>query len=380
MYYKSKKKARLYAKKKVAMVVKNLTLKNFRNYKSERFEYSSGINIIVGSNAQGKTNSAEAVFLLATGFSPKAKKDKQVILYGEEKAEICAEAEFKFGKVSVGIDFFKEGKKRIVINGAEVKRVGDLLGNIHAVFFNPGELKLVQESPEDRRRFLDISLSQINKRYFHSLSKYKKILVQRNNLLKESDRELILDTLPVWDEQLAFYAADIIIERSKFIEVLEPLAKEAHHFITDGKENLTVKGSTKFFGTNQEIINEFYKGLSESREKDMILGYTTIGPHRDDLKITLNGEDVRSFSSQGQQRTVALALKLAELEIFKKHFGEYPVLILDDAMSELDKSRQKRLLQKIQGVQTIITCTHIDKDVFDGVDYKKFVIEGGKIV
>ncbi len=366
-------------RKNCVMVVKNLTLKNFRNYKLEKFEYSSGINIIVGKNAQGKTNSAEAVFLLATGFSPKAKKEKQVILYGEEKAEISCEAEFKFGKISVGIEFFKEGKKKIVINGAEAKRVGDLLGNIHAVFFNPSELKLVQESPEDRRRFLDISLSQINKRYFHSLSKYKKILVQRNNLLKESDKELILDTLPVWDEQLAFYAADIIIERSKYIKILEPLAKEAHSFISQGEENLIVKGSTKFFGTTQEIINDFYKALEESREKDMVLGYTTIGPHRDDLKITLNGEDVRCFSSQGQQRTVALALKLAELEIFKTHFGEYPVLILDDAMSELDKGRQKRLLERIKNVQTIITCTHIDEEVFKGIDYKKFEIESGSI-
>lgn len=362
------------------MQLESLTLKNFRNYASEKFNYGAGVNVITGGNAQGKTNSAEAVFLLATGFSPRVKKDKQVIRYGESQAEISGQAISAYGSVKTSLTFFADGKKKISVNEAEVKRVGDLLGNIYAVFFNPGELKLIQESPEDRRRFMDIALSQLNRRYFYSLSKYKKIIIQRNNLLKESDKELILDTLPVWDEQLADYAADVIEGRNEFCSKLAPKAKAAHEAVTGGEESLFVGANEKFKGSREEIKEKFKAALAENTERDMVLGFTSVGPHRDDLKITLNGEDVKSYGSQGQQRTAALSLKLAELEIFKEKFGEYPLLILDDALSELDRSRQKRLLKYIENVQTIITCTHIEEEVFVGTEYKRFEVEKGKIV
>lgn len=248
------------------------------------------------------------------------------------------------------------------------------------MFFNPGELKLVQESPEDRRRFLDISISQLNKQYFSALSVYKKILTQRNNLLKDPDKALVFDTLPVWDEQLALYAKEIITARMDYVKKLAPFAKKAHAFITDGKEDLEVSLAGKYSDSPQEIYENVKSALFDSMEKDVILGYTTVGPHREDLKITVSGEDVRNYGSQGQQRTAALSLKLAELQVYKLRFGEYPVLILDDAMSELDLGRQKRLLEATHGVQTIVTTTHVDKDVFCDVDYKIFNIDGGKIV
>lgn len=361
------------------MQLESLTLKNFRNYEFETFNYVPGVNIITGDNAQGKTNSAEAVFLLATGFSPRVKTDKQVIRYGEDSAKILARAISAYGPIETSLAFFIDGKKKITVNEVEVRRVGDLLGNIYAVFFNPGELKLIQESPEDRRRFMDIALSQLNKRYFYSLSKYKKIIVQRNNLLKESDKEVILDTLPVWDAQLADYAADIIEGRNEFCNALSPKAKFAHEFITDGKESLLVRANEKYKGSREDIKEKFKLALAENMERDILLGFTSVGPHRDDLKITLNGEDVKNYGSQGQQRTAALSLKLAELEIFKERFGEYPLLILDDALSELDPLRQKRLLKYIENIQTIITCTHIDNEVFSETQYKKFEIENGKI-
>ena len=361
------------------MFIKKLQLNNFRNYESEIYEFSDGINLIVGQNAQGKTNCAEAVFLLATGFSPRARRDKQVIRYGQRYAEISASAQSRYGTLSSKIQYYADSNKKVTINGVETKKVGELLGNIFAVFFSPTELKLIQESPEDRRRFIDISISQLSKRYFYALSKYKKILEQRNNLLKNPDRDLVFDTLPIWDEQLSLYAGEIIFWRNEFINKLSPCAQKAHAFITDGKELLKVTGASHYQGDATEIAKEIKQALFDTIERDLVLGYTTIGPHRDDLKITLNGEDVRVFGSQGQQRTAALSLKLAELDIYNQHFGEYPILILDDAMSELDKTRQQRLLKYIDGVQTIITCTHADNEVFDGVEYKKFLVDGGKI-
>ena len=362
------------------MFLKKLSLKNFRNYAKETFEFSSGVNVVCGRNAQGKTNSAEAAFMIATGFSPRVTKDKQVIKYGESSAEISAEAVSDYGTVSVKMEFFGGEKKKITVNGVEIRRVAELLGNVFAVFFNPDELKLIKESPEDRRRFMDVSISQRSRGYYNSLLRYKKIIAQRNNLLKDEDKGLVFDTLPVWDEQLSFYAADIIFERNLFTEKLAPLSKEAHLYLTGGQEVLEVSSTSKYHGEREKIQREYYEHLKENYERDVAVGFTLSGPHRDDLKITINGEDVRAFSSQGQQRTAAISLKIAELEIFKERFGEYPLLILDDAMSELDLQRQQRLLDRIEGVQTIITCTEFDERIFDSSLHNKITISGGRIV
>jgi len=362
------------------MFVKKLMLKSFRNYENETFEFFDGLNLIAGRNAQGKTNAVEAVFLLATGYSPKVKRDKQVIRYGDKSGKISAVAHTNLGEISSQIEYFSDSNKKITVNGQDTKKVSDLLGNIFAVFFNPGELKLIQEAPEDRRRFLDISISQINKQYFSDLSIYKKILNQRNNLLKEPDKETIYDTLPVWDEQFSAYAADIITARKNYVEKIAPFAKEAHSFITDGKEILDVSLFGNYPESKEEIRENISEALKLNLEKDIVLGCTSVGPHRDDLKITVNKEDVKNYGSQGQQRTAALSLKIAELNVYKERFGEYPVLILDDAMSELDTSRQQKLLAVTEGVQTIITCTDATEKCFEGKNFKIFRIEGGKIV
>ncbi len=360
------------------MLIENLTLINFRNYTAEKFHYSGGINIISGGNAQGKTNSAEAIFYLCTGYSPRATRDKQVITYGGDRATVKGEALTSYGKTEVEINFFSDKNKEVKINGVQISKIGELLGNINSVFFSPEELKLVKESPEDRRRFMDISLSQLSRSYFYALQKYKKILSQRNNLLKSEEREIIYDTLPIWDLQLAEAGAKIIVERNKFVEKLSPLAREAHLFVTGGAETLEVTGDGNFEGEENEIKEKFYSALTERRETDIERGHTTVGPHRDDLKIKVNGIDVRTYGSQGQQRTGALSLKLAETEIFKDRFGEYPVLILDDAMSELDRSRRLRLIERVKGMQTIITCTEPDC-IPDYEKYNNIRIEGGKI-
>lgn len=361
------------------MYISNLKLKNFRNYEEESFTFSNGTNILTGANAQGKTNAAEAIFFLCAGYSPRANKDKLVIKNGCETAEILGTAKSCYGDVSVRIVFNKNDKKSIYINGIETLKIGELLGNIRSVFFNPQDLKLVQETPEDRRRFLNVSLSQMSKPYFYALQRYNKILMQRNNLLKEPDKDIIRETLPIWDEQLSKQASVIISARNRFLEEISPIAEEKHRVLSDGKEVLKMKTESGYYGTEQDIAYALYEDLKTGLERDMRLGFTSIGPHRDDIKFTLNGDDVRVYGSQGQQRTVALALKLAETETFFNRFGEYPILILDDVLSELDKKRQRKLIGAVEHLQTIFTAVSVDRTVFKGKEVNKIVVEKGKI-
>ncbi len=361
------------------MYIKSLTLKNFRNYQEEHFEFDSGTNILTGSNAQGKTNAAEAIFFLCTGYSPRANKDKLVVKTGESVGEITGTAVSSYGNVSVRINFDLSDKKKIYINGLEIHKIGEIMGNINSVFFNPSELKLVQETPEDRRRFLNISLSQMSKSYFYALSRYNKILSQRNNLLKDPDVSLVRETLPIWDQQLTKEAAKIIRFRNEFLTELSPIAEEKHAFLSGGKETLTMKTEDGYFGTEEEIAYALFSDLKTALERDLRLGFTSIGPHRDDVKFSLNGDDVRVFGSQGQQRSVALSLKLAETEIFHKRTGEYPILILDDVLSELDKKRQRNLINNVSHLQTIFTSTELDRTVFRNSSYNRIIIENGKI-
>ena len=356
------------------MHIKKLTLSNFRNYENAVFNFTDGINILVGDNAQGKTNSAEAVFYLCTGYSPRASKDKQVIRYGQKQAKIEGVCSSRFGELEVSIEF-KQTKKDVFVNGVKLSKIGELMGNVNSVFFNPGELKLIQQSPEDRRRFMDISLSQMDKKYFYTLQKYRKILEQRNDLLKSPDLDAVRETLPLWDRELALSAVEIIEKRKSFIASLEPFVKHYHQKITDGDDiELTLETPHYTGGGVEELITAY----AERVEKDLILGYTTVGPHRDDIKIKVNGEDVRVFGSQGQQRTAALSLKLGEVSVMKNAFGEYPVLILDDALSELDLGRRKRLIALLSGFQTLITLTEIPEEL-KSADAKIIKIENGKI-
>ncbi len=361
------------------MFIKSLSLKNFRNYEEETFEFTNGINLLTGANAQGKTNAVEAIFFLCTGYSPRANRDKVIIKNGKEHAEIKGVAGTSYGDISVMVRFHKNDKKNFYVNQLEVLKIGEFLGSMTSVFFNPAELKLVQESPEDRRRFMNVSLSQTQKSYFYALQKYNKILAQRNNLLKDQDTYLIRETLPIWDVQLVKEASKIISARNSFLSELSPIALEKHLLLSDGRETLSMKTESGYTGSEEEIAEKLLSDLKGALEKDMRLGFTSIGPHRDDIKFTLNGDDVRVFGSQGQQRTVALSLKLAETETFKKRRGEYPILILDDVLSELDKTRQKKLIGAVEHLQTVFTATGVDRSVFKNTVVNKKIIENGKI-
>ncbi len=359
------------------MQIKKLFLQNFRNYEDEQFSFADGLNVLFGKNAQGKTNCAEAVFYLCTGASLRIRHDKQLIRMGADYAKITAEAENRYGKVTIEATIF-ENKREIRINGSKIARNADLMGHINSVFFSPGELRLIQDGPDERRRFMNISISQTSPAYYTALLRYNKILDQRNTLLKNKDISLVLDTLPVWDEQLCKYAAVIIKKRVEFLEKLAPFAKDFHSFLTDGEEELTVKPDAKYEGEEGKIAERLLARLANNYEKDLRLGFTTAGPHRDDMSVSINGLDAKGYGSQGQMRTAALALKLSEVRIFKELSGEYPVLILDDVMSELDLKRRKKLLRTIEGMQTILTCTHAERVLY-GAECKKIRIEKGRI-
>ena len=359
------------------MQIKKLFLQNFRNYERENFTFSDGLNVLFGKNGQGKTNCAEAVFYLCTGASLRIRHDKQLIKLGQQSAKIIAEAENRYGNVTIEAEIF-ENKREIRVNGSKITKNADLMGHINSVFFSPGELRLIQDGPDERRRFMNISISQTSPAYYTALLRYNKILDQRNALLKNPDFSLVIDTLPVWDEQLCKYAAIIVKKRAEFLQKLAPFAKEMHAYLTDNAEELVLSPDKKFDGDEDEIAKTLLRRLSNSYEKDMRLGFTTVGPHRDDLDITVSGVDAKAYASQGQMRTAALSMKLAEVQIFKDLSGEYPILVLDDVMSELDLPRRKKLLQRVHGMQTILTCTHAERVLY-GANCKKIRIDNGRI-
>lgn len=359
------------------MRIKNLRLKNFRNYAEESFEFSEGLNVLFGRNAQGKTNCAEAVFYLCTGISPRSRRDRQLIRHGEEVSEISAAAEGRYGNISIEAKIFENGRE-FKLNGNKITRNADILGNLFSVFFSPHELRLVQDGPDERRKFLNVSISQLSRPYYTALSRYNKILEQRNNLLKNRDLSVVYDLLPVWDAQLCKYAAIIARKRADYIEMLAPLAQSAHAYLTDGAEELVISAEKKYKGSEAELEKRLFTELSENYERDVRLGYTVSGPHRDDIGIEIDGVDAKTYASQGQTRTCALSIKLAEVEIFKNLSGEYPVLILDDVMSELDLPRRKKLIERTSELQTILTCTHAERVLY-GKSVNKIRIEGGAI-
>lgn len=359
------------------MRIKNLILKNFRNYSDERIDFAEGLNVLFGRNAQGKTNCAEAVYYLCTGTSPRSRRDRQLIKRGEQFAEISVLAEGRYGDMEIYAKITENGRE-LRINGNKITRNADILGNLYSVFFSPYELRLIQDGPDERRRFLNVSISQLSRTYYVALSRYNKILEQRNNLLKDKDVDMVYASLPVWDEQLCKYAAVVAYKRTEFVEKLAPVAREIHSYLTDGAERLDIFPEKKYRGGEKDIEKRLYDDLSSNYSRDLRLGFTATGPHRDDIGIEIDGVDAKTYASQGQTRTAALSIKLAEVQIFTELSGEPPVLVLDDVMSELDLPRRKKLVGRTSGLQTILTCTHAERVLY-GREAKKIRIESGKV-
>lgn len=348
-------------------------MKNFRNYHEADVYLDKGINIIYGNNAQGKTNLAEAVYYLCVGKSPRTPREKELIKWDEQKAYVRIDAVKNKGRIKIEAYLTRTENRRISINGMPIKRIGELMGAVNAVFFSPDEIKIIKEAPADRRRFIDIDLSQLSKTYFYNLNRYNKILAQRNKLLKSQKN--LNETLSIWDEQLTETGSKVAYSRKEFVNMLAKFAVQAHSFLTDGSENLKIIYEGIEGESQKDIRENFTAGLKKEKAHDIEYGYTHTGIHKDDIAILIDDVDVRAFGSQGQQRTAALAMKLAELEIFASLVGEPPVLILDDVFSELDIFRQNRLLEKIKNIQTIITCT----DTNAKIQGNMFCVNNGKI-
>lgn len=359
------------------MNIRSLVLKNYRNYEAQKLEFSDGLNVLVGKNAQGKTNILEAIFFTIIGRSFKTSKEKECIKFDEKNAYVKTEFQKLYRTTTIELAFSTEAKKSVKVDGISLKRIGELMGSANAVFFSPDELALIKDSPEERRKFINVDICQTNKKYFYLLGRYDKVLANRNKLLKMSrDIETVKQTIDIWDRALCDLSKKIALERKKFVENLAPFAAKAHAYISGGKEILELKYAS--FCDDVEHYDELMKkALQKNLEKDYRLGFTSIGPHRDDIDIFLNGVEVKNFGSQGQQRTVALSMKLAELEIIKERTGEYPILLLDDVFSELDASRRQKLLNFTSKTQTIITTTDFDLKIDRA---KVFHIENGKVI
>lgn len=360
------------------MLIKSISLTNFRNYSKLNITLNKGLNVFIGNNAQGKTNLLESIYYCSIGKSTKTSKDKELIKWGETTSKVKIEIKKEFYENTIEIITRDKEKKTIKINDIPIKRIGELMGELTVIYFSPDEIRLIKDAPQDRRRFMDIDISQLSRNYFYLLCRYDKVLNQRNKLLKfTKDFEALKDAISIWDEQLSDIASKIIFYRLNFISSLSEPAKRIHSFITDGKENLEVTYQGATGKDSEEIKNKILDALSKNIQKDYELGYTTVGPHRDDIKVMVNGIDIRSFGSQGQQRLATLSLKLAELDIFKNERKETPILLLDDVLSELDETRQQNLLKIIKDVQTVITCTKYDYKL--GMFDKTFFIDGGTV-
>lgn len=348
------------------MYIKSLKLTNFRNYIDLNMELIPGVNILTGDNAQGKTNILEAVFFCAYGRSHRTSKDREMQKFATDFTSVTVQVARSGNDKKIDIRFMPDGKKFISINGSKITKIPDLLGNLNVVMFSPEDLKVVKETPGIRRRFLDMEICSLDKIYYHNLVSYNKVILERNNHLKSRRVDQVV--LDVYDEEAAKFGSHVILKRLSYLEKLNGKAGEIHREITSGKEAIQYeyRSSISLKGNLQANL---LKGLLESRRTDMDKGFSSLGPHRDDFSILINQADAKNFGSQGQQRTAILTLKFASLGIIKEATGEYPVLLLDDVLSELDISRQKFILSKIDEIQTIITMTgyeNIEKRVIDG--------------
>lgn len=340
------------------MTAEKLELTNFRNYKDLVLDLSENVNILYGNNAQGKTNVLEAIYLCSTTKSHKGSKDKDMVKIGEDEAHLRMFITKNGINHKIDMQLRRSGKKSVAVDGIPIKKASELYGLVNVVLFSPEDLSMIKNAPAERRRFMDAELCQLNKLYLQYLAKYNKILDQRNDLLKQiSFRPDLKETLEIWDEQLVESGKFIINERKKFIEDINELVHEIHPRISGGCEELTV-----IYEPNT-TSNRFKETLRAGLDKDLYSKTTGAGPHRDDISFFTGEKNIKLFGSQGQQRTVALSLKLAEIELVKRKIGENPILLLDDVLSELDRNRQQALLNFIDGIQTVITCTGLEEFV-----------------
>lgn len=338
----------------------HLKLHDFRNYARAELSPAAGITALTGDNAQGKTALLEALYLCCTGRSHRTARDRDLIRWGQPLTRVTVVTQQSDGSHEVEITLPEAARKQVKVNGTAIARSGELMGHVCGVLFSPEDLALVKAGPAERRRFIDMELSQIRPAYYYALQRYQRALTQRGRLLRDAFKdESLLKTLPSWDEQLASSGASIIEYRRAFVEKLAAHAGRVHAGLSGGREALDVRYACSI-GSDESgaaLAQALYIAFDRARASDLARGITSVGPHRDDLVLTLNAVDARAFGSQGQQRSCALSLKLAELKVMHEETGEHPILMLDDVLSELDPSRRRQLLHALGDVQTLITCT-----------------------
>ena len=329
-------------------------------------EFSKNVNVFIGDNAQGKTNILEAIYYCAFAKSHRTSKDKELINWSGDAAYISINVARSRLDKRIDINILNNGKKAIKINSVKIKKIGELFGNFNVVMFSPEDLKIIKESPGIRRRFIDMEICQIDSKYYYNLVQYNKVLGERNIILK--NRNLNNDILDIYDEQLVIYGKNIINKRIDYLDKLNFYGKEVHKDITHGKEDIEFKYQSTLKDLNK-IKENFDLLLKSTRNKDFERGTTSVGPHRDDFSVYINKIDTKIYGSQGQQRTAVLTMKFSSLRIIKELTGEYPILLLDDVLSELDFNRKRYVLSSIGEIQTMITCTG-NNDIKDYLDSK----------
>lgn len=353
------------------MKIEKLSVENFRNLKPQTISFSDGLNVLCGKNAQGKTNTIEAIYLSTIGRSPRTRKDSEMIAYFNPSLMLSVGLDFSHQSVEHSIAFKIKGQnKQVFVDGNKLDKISDVIGNFGSVYFDPQSIELIHGGPANRRKFMDIINCQLSKNYLKALQSFQHILDQRNALLKtDGDTQ---KQMAAWDEQVAKFGTFIYNARKSFCSKLLPKAKQIHKNLVDDED---FELDYISFLENENTEQSYVESLKKTYEKDKVLGYTTFGVQNDDFIVKINSKDARRTGSYGQIRTVALSLKLAEHEILKEEYGDYPVLLVDDILSSLDKDRRQKLVEYISGFQCVITCNDFDVDI----PCKKFVVSDGQI-
>ena len=367
------------------MHCKRITVTDFRNIAHARIEFCDGVNILAGENAQGKTNLLEAIFYASVGRSFRSATTAQLIRFGAESAHVSLDFKDSKRDQNISVRIFKEKQRQVEKNGVRMERLSDIMGSFRAVLFCPEHLSLVKEGPSERRAYLDMAISRMYPMYMHSLQKYNYALKQRNALLKTalSDRETFEGTISLWSEQLAAEAAVISDMRLAFVKRAQDHVSRFFGEMTGTREipKMTYHGSSgqdmEQYSDRAATYQKYVELLSSSYEREIYAGATLWGIHKDDIDILLNGKSARIYASQGQQRTLALAMKLAEGEICREEFGDYPVFLFDDVLSELDASRRDYLINRMKDKQVIITTC--EPEILGGsTQARKIIVRGGE--
>lgn len=352
------------------MYIQKIKLTNYRNYEDEEIKFDKNINIFFGNNAQGKTNILESIYLCAIGKSYRTNKDKELIRDKSNFSRVLADYSKKDREGKIGVNISE--KKVISVNDIKLKKMSEVLGNINVVLFNPDDINIFKDGPSRRRKILDIMISQLRPTYVYNLNMYMKVLEQRNNYLKQIKYDNKSDEmLEIWEIKLADYAEIISSYREEFINKLMKKITDIHKNITNNKESLKIK-----YISDYKEKEDFLKRVRENRKKDIARGFSSIGIHRDDIRLFINNKELGIYGSQGQHRSAILSIKLSELEIIREDIEESPILLLDDFMSELDKERRENFLEDIKDTQIIITCT--DKLLLKNENKKYYFVENRK--